>query len=156
VNLKSFISSGDEVRIPAAIQEMVLRFFGEATLPDYSSTPDILARDPYRKVRNSLSSRFDLVEFTDVNVDLGIVLALGNHKDQATVRLSVVGPFALITNSAGQVILPRDLTRLLRDEGFQFLDRKTLELPVPYWSPEVEVYLYECIFEFDEGFPWAR
>jgi hypothetical protein len=144
------------VRIPAAIQEMVLRYFGEAAIPDYSSTPRIIARDPYRPVRESLSARFNVVDYTDVNVDLGLVLALEGREDEATVRLSVVGPFALITNSAGHVISPPDLTGPLRDEGFQFLDRETLELPVTYWAPETEASLYDFIFEFDEGFPWSR
>lgn len=35
------------------------------------------------------------------------------------------------------------------------LSRDVLETPVRIWEPEAEGVLYEYLFEFDKGTPWA-
>lgn len=142
------------MRIPAAIEEMVVRYFGSSALPDYSRTPELLTREPYNAVREQLSTLSPVVDLTDINRDLGFVYVL-DRPNGPTVRLSVVGPFAVVTDEDGAVVPPEDVSTLLVAEGFQLLDERTLELPVRLWSG-FERPLYEFVFEFDEGFPWDR
>lgn len=150
------MGSGDQVTIPAAIEEMVIRYFGNGEYPSYARTPHILQRNPYRRVRERFSRLSDVLDVTSIDSDLGPVIVFPGRSDKATVRLSLVGPFALVTGEAGQPINPPDLTDILVQECFQILDRDILERVVEYWSPVFEGVLYELLFEFDQGLPWAR
>jgi hypothetical protein len=150
------VGTGDQVTIPAAIQELVIRYFGEAAIPSYARTPGLLARDPYRPVRAELARSWTFSDLTSADLDLGFVWAFEGHPDLPTVRLSLGGPYALVTNPKGEVIRPPDIVEILERQGFVLLDRELLERPFTFWEPEYEAPLYEFIFEFDEGFPWAR
>lgn len=142
--------------IPPAIREMVYRYFGAGAHPDYAKTLPIMQRDPYRKVREELAQHWTLRDITDYNSDLGFVYALENHEDRPTVRLSLVGPFSVITDPTGEIISDPHLDEILASNGFSSLEREILELPVDIWEPEARGCLYEFLFEFDEGLPWAR
>jgi hypothetical protein len=150
------VGSGDQVTFPSAMRELVIRYFGEGPVPDFSRTPAILSRDPYKNVAVSFSRLGEVSDITSVDSDLGFVYAIAGHPDNPTIRLSVVGPYALVTNEVGKVIYPPDVVDLVRREGFVFVDRDVLERPFTYWAPAFVAPLYEFIFEFDEGFPWAR
>lgn len=135
---------------------MLVRYFGTAASPDYSATLAILARDPYREVRQQLASYWPVVDLTDPNSDLGFAYALEGHDELPTVRLSVVGPFATITDVRGGDAFDDTLESLLSAAGFAMLRRQVLEIPVTFWEPEATGCIYEFLFEFDQGLPWRR
>src|SRR4051794_14977246 len=95
---------GDTAMIPAAIHEMILRYFGSGSSPVYGATPRILMRDPYRVVRARLQRIWDVFDFTDLNYDLGCNFILRDHSPGASVRLSAVGPFAVVIGSDGNLL----------------------------------------------------
>lgn len=138
--------------------ELLVRYFGTATAPDYGRTPELLARDPYRRVREQLQALCARVlDLTDLNYDLAAVYALEQRSGLPTVRLSLVGPYAVVLGPKGDLHDDKDVAALLAGEGFQVLrDRELLEQPVHYWGPEFIGPLYEFLFEFDQGLPWRR
>jgi hypothetical protein len=99
---------------------------------------------------------WEIFDLTDYNSDLGFVYALVSHPARLTVRLSLVGPYAVILTEAGQIADAADVADILHSAGFQLLAREVLELPVTAWSPEAEGSVYEFLFEFDRGVPWDR
>ena len=144
------------MKIPAATAEMVFRYFGVGSSPDYSATLGIISRRPYENVEEILAARWALTDLTDYNYDLGFVYALTDHQDLPTVRLSVVGPYAVIIDPQGRVVDTVDVAAILNSEGFEVMNKEVLELPVDIWKPEVGGCLYEFLFEFDQGLPWDR
>lgn len=87
--------------ISNAMLELIGRFFGFNAVPDYCRTLSIFERDPYRPVRELLAQSWRLLDLTDNNSDLGFVYSLVDHPAKLTVRLSIVGPYALIVTDAG-------------------------------------------------------
>jgi hypothetical protein len=49
-----------------------------------------------------------------------------------------------------------ELESVLVRSGFQTLTRGVLERSVDFWESEATGSLYEILFEFDQGLPWAR
>lgn len=142
--------------VPAAMQEMIVQFFGSGASPRYDKAGDVFLRDPYRSVREALSKRWRVFDFTDLNSDLAFVFVLQDHLSGATVRLSMVGPYAAVFTPSGEVLEDHHVDELLVSEGFQLMSRQILEIPVQIWASEVKGIVYEFLFEFDEGYPWER
>lgn len=68
----------------------------------------------------------------------------------------MVGPYALVLADSRNILNSGDVWTLLLADGFTFVRKELLESAVKIWSPEVEGTVYEFLFEFDQGFPWAR
>ena len=140
---------------PPAMIELIVRYFGQGAWPDYSRTPAIIERDPYRRVRARLAERWRLEDLTDHNDDLGNEWWLQGDDGEWGVRLSFVGPYAIIVDSSGHAVEPLPVVEILDDAGFQLLGEELLSSPVTIWSPEWEAPLWELLFEFDNGLPWT-
>jgi hypothetical protein len=150
------VGTGDTVTVPVAILELILRYFGLAATPDYSATLAIMRRDPYRPVREALATLWQVLDLTDYNSDLSFVYSMVGHPSGVTVRLSLVGPYAVILSPSGDVVAVDEIAEIVREAGFVLLGKELLEVPVTAWSPEVEGSVYEFLFEFDQGIPWSR
>jgi hypothetical protein len=142
--------------VPVAMLEVIGRFFGFAALPDYSRSLAVFERDPYLPLRTRLATLWSLLDLTDYNSDLGFVYVLGDHPARLTVRLSIVGPYAVLLDESGHVVQPLDVSEVVRTAGFVLLGQEVLELQVDIWGPEFGGSVYEFLFEFDQGLPWAR
>jgi hypothetical protein len=84
------------------------------------------------------------------------VYALADHPSEVTLRLSMVGPYAVLLGPSGDVSHAQDVAEIVQAAGFQVLGRNVLEIPVTVWSPEAAGSIYEFLFEFDQGLPWHR
>ena len=143
--------------VPSAILELLLRYFGHAALPDYSASLDIVSRRPYQPLRERLMVRWSLEDLTDVQYDLGWSWWLSADVQVVNLRLSFVGPFAVLLDSSGTAMVrDDDVLALVQEEGFVVLTPAQLKVPVETWSPECSGELYEFLFEFDRGTPWNR
>jgi hypothetical protein len=142
--------------VPPAIQEMIYRYFGEAGGPNWSATAAIMDRDPYRAVRESLAMSWDVHDDSDANYALGTMLLLSRGANKIWVRLSYVAPFAFIHDVYGRETTETSINEFVLDSGFSVLSRALLETPLDLWGPDHRACLYEYLFEFDEGLPWAR
>ena len=143
--------------VPSAVIEMLLRYFGTAALPDFSASLDIVARDPYRPLRERLARSWSLEDLTDIQYDLGWSWWLRIDSRVLNLRLSFVGPYAVLLDGTGTATVDDDdVLQMVRDEGFLVLSREQLEAPVEIWTPEYGGGIYEFLFEFDRGTPWRR
>jgi len=115
----------------------------------------VAARDPYRNARRALASLGPLADLTDLNYDLGPSWWLSLGEAVVNVRLSFVGPYALVLDSSGAPVEYDDVARVLDDGGFILLGSDVLARVVDIWAPEVVATVYEFLFEFDNGLPWA-
>ena len=102
-----------------------------------------------------MDRRWGVEDMTDFQYDLSCVWALTKHESPVVVRVSLVGPYAIILEDH-QIVTPSDVVDILESEGFRMFSASELEVPVTIWSPEVEGSLYEFIFEFDNGVPWIE
>jgi hypothetical protein len=144
--------------VPAATTELMLRFFGDAATPDYSAAQACALRNAYSSVRESLrEAAWDIEDRTDLQYDLGWSWWLRRDDITINLRLSFVGPYAALLD-AQQTSLAQctDVEALLEHEGFDVLGLEELRTRVEIWAPECEGALYEFLFEFDRGTPWAR
>lgn len=137
-----------------AFVELLFRHFGCGALPDYSATVAIASRDPYRALREQLRSITGLDDSTDLNYDLGASWWFRRGDVSWNLRLSFVGPFAVLLRDPGEVVTADPMLDAARSHGFTVLSRADLEIPVRVWEPEVQGSLYEFLFEFDNGTPW--
>jgi hypothetical protein len=140
--------------IPCAWLELLVRYFG-TTVPDYSATLLVAARDPYRQLRDRLVDASLLFEdLTDFNYDLGPVLWVTSGSQKLCIRLSFVGPFAIILDELGRPTSDGALQEILGLEGFLVPTPDQLEMVVECWGAEHAATLFEYIFQFDSGVPW--
>jgi hypothetical protein len=143
--------------LPAAVIELLIRYFGDAALPDYSASVGVVSRQPYQPLRDRLAANWHLHDSTDLQYDLGWSWWLDIGTQVVNLRLSFVGPYAVLLDRSGTSTIKSDeVARLVEDEGFAVLTREQLEMPVAVWSPECNGSLYEFLFEFDRGTPWNR
>lgn len=143
--------------VPEAILELILRYFGEAALPDFSRTLRIFERAPYRQLRERLAAGWSITDLTDLNHDLGWRwwVASEDH-GPVDLRVSFVGPYYLMLDGLGLPTEDAVLEGALEAAGLYCIDRETLERQVTVWEPEASGSVYEYLFEFDAGMPWDR
>jgi hypothetical protein len=144
------------IMLPCALVEVLLRFFGDGAVPDYSRTIGIARRDPFRRLKDRLFADLEIDDTTDFHYDLGWSWWFRRGGVPLNLRLSFVGPYATLLSETGDVIVDDPVLDLVRDEGFSVCGEGMLRIPVKIWAPEVEGSLYEFLFEFDNGTPWAR
>jgi hypothetical protein len=108
-------------------------------------------RDPYRPVRQALADRWELVDRTDPAHDLGVAWFLAGHPLAYTVRLSYVGPYAVVLRGDVPHLDGGLVTDTVRAAGFTLLPREILERRV-----EGGRTVYELLLERDLGLPWHR
>jgi hypothetical protein len=133
---------------------MVFRFFGPGAIPNFSGTKAVLDRDPYRPLRDQFSERWRVADSTDLNYDVSFQWGLLDHPEPLTLRLSMVGPYAVIIRRGTELVDDPEIDAILVQAGFIKLSKDILSLPVPTWEPEYSAALYEFLFAFDEGLPW--
>lgn len=80
----------------SALVEMFIRYFGDEAAPDYGRTLGIADRDPYRPLRDRLSSSVDLHDSSDWQYDLGPSWWFRRGDTSLNLRLSLVGPFVVL------------------------------------------------------------
>ena len=143
---------------PVSLTEMLFRFYGPGAQRHYSQVSDVFSRRPYDQLFRSLLETDDFEDITDVNDEVSFSFAAPGW----VVRLSMVGPYALVlegppsgpwlpTIESAEHSVSEGL-RLIRQHGFQVLEREMLERVVPLWSDEIS--LYRALFVNDDWHPW--
>jgi hypothetical protein len=141
---------------PVAIYEMVFQFFGGSDTPTWLATHEIFPRDPYRQVREGLAAVWEIEDLTDYNYSLSFTYFFPTHPLKPKLMLSFVAPCAILVGWNDELVNDPSIEAFAEQWGFTFLDRETLELPVHFWEASNPGTLYEYLFEFDLGTPWAR
>jgi len=143
--------------VPEAMLELILRYFGEAALPDFSRTLKVFDRAPYGQLRARLTVGTSITDLTDLNHDLGWRWwVVREGRGPVDLRVSFVGPYYLMLDDRGLPIGDAVLEDALEAAGLFRVDRETLERQVTVWGHEASGSVYEYLFEFDAGMPWDR
>jgi hypothetical protein len=129
-----------------AIAEMVGRFFGFGSVPNYSGTLEVIQRDPYSLLRGKLAEAWVVEDFTDYNCDLSFVWVLNKGPRSLTLRLSMVAPYAIALESTGDLASDEQLCQTIEEAGFRFLAKEDLQSIVR--TPAITGTIYEVLFEF--------
>lgn len=153
---QSLSESSNVSQLPDAMRELLLRYFGVAALPSFALTPSVFADRPYQNLRDRITEKWALDDLTDLNYDLGWQWWIHTAPAGVLLRLSFVGPYAVMVDRNGKVSNEDSLEEMVRDAGFTLLCQSELEVRVDIWSPELEGSVYEFLFEFDNGPPWSR
>lgn len=155
----------------AAFHESIIRSYGSTTNPNWSFVNDIVSRDPYGGVAEELARFGEVEDDTDVNCDVSFTYLVRRPQRPISVRLSMVGPYALVlvvtsddpdapldvvaavddADSADE----RAIVELLDGQGFTVLSSQTLERSIPF-SLDGEQFapLYRALFSFEGLIPW--
>jgi hypothetical protein len=143
--------------LPCGLLEMLVRYFGTETLPTYGKTLGVFVRDPYRTLRDRIARLAPIHDLTDGHCDLGWSWWFqGESGKTVNLRLSFVGPYAVLVDDQGNVNETDRILEVVRSEGFIVCTLADLSAEVKIWEPEVGGCVYEFLFEFDNGTPWDR
>jgi len=143
--------------------------YGSPTTPNWSFVSEALRRRPYQPLVDELAAIVSVEENTDPNDDVSFSFVLGLGESAWSLRLSMIGPYALLLRAHPSVVefLPpepdersateRRIVELLASHGVQLLDRDLLEEPVDFAVTDSEAdqpRLYQALFSDEVELPW--
>lgn len=141
------------------IQADTLDAYGSLSSPNWSFSEKRYANHPYFRLINQLRNLGDIEETTDLNDDVSIVIFLDlSGSGGFTIRLSLVGRYACISDSAGRFFSRNELredgqTRrvvdLLQNENVILIEPGELAESLNFGDGEATVY--EVLFSADEA-----
>ncbi|MDZ4820034.1 MAG: hypothetical protein SGJ20_13775 [Planctomycetota bacterium] len=133
--------------------------YGSVSSPNWSFCEKRYANHPYGGLIEQLAHVGATQETTDLNDDVSVVVFVDLDGDQGlTIRLSLVGKYACVSNSAG-IFLPeqellddrrsRKILELVRQEGVSIL--RPQELSEQFNFGDGLATVYEVLFSADEA-----
>jgi hypothetical protein len=149
-----------------AFRESVVRAYGSLTTPNWAFVNDAVSRDPYGELARELVGFGDVADDTDVNYDVSFTYIVRRPRRPIVVRLSMVGPYALVLAVADDLDAPttviataddtgslgeRAVVEFLAHKGFTLLDRETLERPIRFTIDDAQVVPLHRVLFSSEG-----
>jgi len=165
------MNSKEIVEIEKAIEEA----YRPLDSPRHAFVEDSIQMQPFREIVLKLKGHFEKVrEDTDSNTDVSFGYIIPRSQYFLIIRISMVGPFALVMRSFldsscelierrnnahhGQQDLGEEFVfDLLESEGLKILGKKVLSQVTSLSNvtePEKEVSIFQALFVDDEDFPW--
>lgn len=151
----------------AAFRESVVRAYGSLTTPSRAFVNDAVSRDPHSELARELARFGDVTDDTDANCDVSFTYIVRRPPRPIVVRLSMIGPYALVLAVAGDnpdapptvIATPDDtasqderaVIELLAHKGFTLLDRETLERPIRFTMDDAQVVPLHRVLFSPEG-----
>jgi hypothetical protein len=150
------------------IRRQIEHVYGRLDEPFFGFTWSALEIRPYEELAARLAARFQAQDDTEVNDDVSFGLCLRLPDGPRVLRLSMVGPYALLLRTAqapAVVVEPglagsdeeRELVGQLVQRGLELLDRTTLDARVPLAlakTPPEECRFYQALFVDSDVVPW--
>ena len=138
--------------------------YGSLTNPSFHWVQGECDRDAYKSLRTTLAEHFDMEDITDLNSDVSFGYELGSKRQARawTIRLSMLGPYAMIYRHDGylqntimdgpddiQTSEEKLLVETCRAEGCAVLSFDLLSVPVPlrlFDAAPDRVRVYQALF----------
>lgn len=156
----------------AEILTSLQKQYASMETPDFSFVHSALHDRPYHPLVQSIGHLFTVTEDTDPNDDVSFGYLLHAESHQWLLRLSMVGPYAVLLRldkqAQGELIsslttivspIEAQLLTLLAEHGLHVLDAVTLASPVALQllntAPE-HTCLYQALFTDTDVFPWEK
>lgn len=141
------------------MQTDIQNAYGSLSTPNWSFSEKRYATHPYIELINLLENLGDIQETTDLNDDVSVVLFAGiNGSGGVTIRLSLVGRYACLSDSAGRFLSEIELNEkgatqrvleLLQHENVMLIEPSELVETIRFGGGEATVY--EVLFSNDEA-----
>jgi hypothetical protein len=133
---------------PVAYLEQLRKSYGDPDAPRRDFALAAADREPFARVRSDLSAIGPVLDDTDVNDDVCFTYIVG-QQPPLVVKLSMVGPYAVVLSSRGELLTHPVLAGVLRKHGFILPSRDILESMVPISFPgrSEPATLYAALFE---------
>lgn len=156
-------------RDAASIRKAIFAKYGSLSKPRFDFVRAALEADAHRALLDELRCSFEVTEWTDANIDVSFSLALRTDGRIFPLRLSMVGPYAVLLRPppAGnwQVIdqaskateAERRILDVVRRFGIEPLDQATLSLPIALNMGNTEperCRFYQALFTDNDVLPW--
>ncbi len=154
--------------VPERIREAMVRAYGSLDDPTFHFVGEALRERPYRDVVAALARHGPVRDDTvpDDDVSFGLVLELPDVR--RVLRLSMLGPFAVLMrlppHGPAEVVTAETargaecgIVDELSDHGFELLDRATLEVRAPLTLPKTPregCLVYQALFLDNDVVPW--
>ncbi|MCP5020836.1 MAG: hypothetical protein GY930_03580 [bacterium] len=131
--------------------------YGSFEVPRLSGLHKKYRNQPYLSLVQELGEFGEVQETTDLNDDVAVVLSISSPGSTFGIRLSLIGPFAVVSAAEGVLLnyfkysglsWAQPLLELLTSHGVHVIRREELVERVPFG--ESEVSLYEILFSSDE------
>ncbi|MBA3570094.1 MAG: hypothetical protein H0W28_12310 [Pyrinomonadaceae bacterium] len=133
--------------------------YGSMSAPNWSFAETRYANHQYVGLIHLLANFGDIKETTDLNEDVSVVIfAALNGSDGITLRLSLVGKYACVSDSAGRFLTQLELMEdaharrifeLLKEEHMVLIEPSGLTKTLDFGDEDVTIY--EVLFSGDEA-----
>ena len=142
------------------IKSEILSAYLSTDSPNYSFVMDRYNSQIYKEFISELSTIYSLEENTDLNYDVCLSLQVNIRKKLFVVQLSLVGKYAVILTSNGQLANKddqiKDLQNLLKKHEIVLLEKKELLDQIKFQLEDKleDVPIYKILFSYDETPSW--
>lgn len=154
------------------INKAIDEAYGSRAQPVFAFQTDVAVRERYAGIISELSKFSDIEEITDLNVDVSFVFLVRIGNGVWIVRLSMVGPYALILDISDPQEAPTVVSRgkepecgervqiimnIIEGNGIYVLDRSILERKVDlilFETSAQNTTVYQALFCDNEVLPW--
>jgi hypothetical protein len=133
--------------------------YGSLETPNWSFKEKRYKKEPYNGLVKSLAKGGAVQETTDLNDDVSVVVFVGSgNGNGVSVRLSLVGKYACLSNASGVFLSQNDMSNDIQankisekvtDEGVILLNPEELAKRIEFGEGMVSVY--EILFSRDEA-----
>lgn len=137
--------------------------------PEFFFVGSALDNNPYQDLVQEIRQWFEVEEDTDPNDDVSFGYLLSQGEQQWVLRLSMVGPFAVldrigpsnqvdVIGPTQQLLSPAEdrLVGLVSSAGIRLLDKREMETTVPLHLDGIDgdTRLYQALFTATDVLPW--
>ena len=142
------------------IKSEILSAYLSTDSPNYSFVMDRYNSQIYKEFISELSTIYSLEENTDLNYDVCLSLQVNIRKKLFVVQLSLVGKYAVILTSNGQLANKddqiKDLQNLLKKHEIVLLEKKELLDQIKFQLEDKleDVPIYKILFSYDDTPSW--
>lgn len=142
------------------IKSEILSAYLSTDSPNYSFVMDRYNSQIYKEFISELSTIYSFEENTDLNYDVCLSLQVNIRKKLFVVQLSLVGKYAVILTSNGQLANKddqiKDLQNLLKKHEIVLLEKKELLDQIKFQLEDKleDVPIYKILFSYDETPSW--
>jgi hypothetical protein len=144
--------------------------YGSVSQPDFNFVRRAADAHHLADLISNLERRYDLLETTDFNTDVGRVVRLRSGDEKLVLWLSFVGPYAALVRIGpsghdepvvidGVSGMEQTIVRIARQYGLELLARQQLEQPailvLQNASPE-RTRMFNVLFSDTDFLPWEH
>jgi hypothetical protein len=144
--------------------------YGSLETPNFSFVNEAISGRPYEEVIAEIGKYFTVEEDTDPNNDVSFGYFIVRNRQQWILRLSMIGPYAMLLRQNGvekyQVLsttledltgFEKQIIEVISEKGINLLDREAMSKPIAirlFNTKEENARVYQALFTDSDVLPW--